>query len=177
MSKARVATIWLDGCSGCHMSFLDMDEKLIELADSIDVVYGPYVDIKEFPDNVDLTLVEGAIATEEDVKKIRNIRSNSKMVIAFGDCAVTGNVPAMRNQFPAQAVLERGYTENVDVNKGIPDQVIPKLIEKVRPLHSLVDVDLYIPGCPPPAEAIYYALTEILAGRTPDINELTRFGK
>ena len=177
MSKARVATIWLEGCSGCHMSFLDLDERLIDIADSIEIVYSPVVDVKEFPDNVDLTLVEGAIATVEDVKKIRKIREKSKMVIAFGDCAVTGNVPAMRNQFDVQDVLSRGYLENTDETAQIPDQVIPKLIQYVRPIQNLVDVDLYIPGCPPPADAIFYVLTEILEGRTPDVNELTRFGK
>ena len=177
MSKARVATIWLEGCSGCHMSFLDLDERLIDIADSIEIVYSPVVDVKEFPDNVVLTLVEGAIATVKKVKKIRKIREKSKMVIAFGDCAVTGNVPAMRNQFDVQDVLSRGYLENTDETAQIPDQVIPKLIQYVRPIQNLVDVDLYIPGCPPPADAIFYVLTEILEGRTPDVNELTRFGK
>ncbi len=159
------------------MSFLDLDERLIDIADSIEIVYSPVVDVKEFPTDVDLTLVEGAIATDKDVQKIQKIRKNSKMVIAFGDCAVTGNVPAMRNHFDAQDVLSRGYLENTDETAQIPDQGIPKLIQKVRPIQNLVDVDLYIPGCPPPADAIFYVLNEILEGRTPDVNELTRFGQ
>jgi NAD-reducing hydrogenase small subunit len=159
------------------MSFLDLDERLIDIADSIEIVYSPVVDVKEFPDNVDLTLVEGAIATVKDVEKIRKVREKSNMVIAFGDCAVTGNVPAMRNQFDVQDVLKRGYLENTDDTAQIPDQVIPELIQKVRPIQNLVDVDLYIPGCPPPADAIFYVLTEILEGRTPDVNKLPRFGK
>ena len=93
MSKLKLATVWLDGCSGCHMSFLDMDERLLELADLVDVVYSPIVDTKEFPDNVDIALVEGAVASVDDEKKIKKIRAHSKMLIAIGDCAITGNVP------------------------------------------------------------------------------------
>lgn len=177
MSKARVATIWLDGCSGCHMSFLDMDERLIELAEKIELVYGPYVDIKEFPRDVDLTLVEGAVANEHDLEIIQQIREHSKMVVSLGDCAVTGNIPAMRNRFGVQAVFDRGYYENVTEGPRTPDESIPALLEKVKPVHHVIDVDLHIPGCPPSADTIYYALSEVLAGRMPDLSEKTRFGK
>lgn len=177
MSKARVATIWLDGCSGCHMSFLDMDERLVDLAGKIDLVYGPYVDIKEFPRDVDLTLVEGAVANEHDLKKIKTVRENSGMVVSFGDCAVTGNVPAMRNQFGVQAVFDRGYYENVTEGPRTPDESIPALLEKVKPVHHIIDVDLHIPGCPPSADTIYFALSEILEGRIPELSGKTRFGK
>jgi len=177
MSKARVATIWLDGCSGCHMSFLDMDERLIDLASKIDIVYGPYVDIKEFPSDVDLTLVEGAVANEHDLEKIRTVRKNSKIVVSFGDCAVTGNVPAMRNQFGVQAVFDRGYYENVTEGPRTPDDSIPALLEKVKPVHHIIDVDLHIPGCPPSADTIFFALSEILEGRIPELSGKTRFGK
>ena len=93
MSKLKLATVWLDGCSGCHMSFLDMDERLLELAEVVDLVYSPIVDTKEFPDEVDIALVEGAVASVDDEKKIKKIRAHSKMLVAMGDCAVTGNVP------------------------------------------------------------------------------------
>ena len=106
MSKLKLATVWLDGCSGCHMSFLDMDERLIELAELVDVVYSPIVDTKEFPDNVDIALVEGAVASVDDEKKIKKIRAHSKMLIAMGDCAVAGNVPSMRNPIGPEAILE-----------------------------------------------------------------------
>src|SRR5512147_1168485 len=107
MSKAKIATTWLDGCSGCHMSFLDMDERLIELADKMDLVFSPIADIKEFPEAVDVTLVEGAINTEEDLAKLRKVRSRTKILVSFGDCAVTANVPSMRNEFQLKDVLER----------------------------------------------------------------------
>lgn len=176
MTKARVATLWLDGCSGCHMSFLDLDERLLEIAPLIDLVFSPVVDAKEFPENVDLTLVEGALANEEDIEKILKVRANSKLVAALGDCAVTGNVPSMRNTYPVEEVLKRGYVDNATANPGPPTKEVPKLERKVIPLHELVKVDLFIPGCPPPANLIHYVLSEILAGRTPDMSTRCRFG-
>ena len=108
MTKARVASLWLDGCSGCHMSFLDLDERLVEIAGKIVLLYSPVVDPKVFPDNVDLTLVEGAVANEEDVEKIKMVRSKTKLLVALGDCAVTGNVPAMRNNFSSEGCSGSG---------------------------------------------------------------------
>jgi NAD-reducing hydrogenase small subunit len=169
--KVRVATVWLDGCSGCHMSFLDMDERLLELADKIDLVCSPLVDTKGFPENVDLALVEGSVSSEEDLEKIQIIRERSKLLVALGDCAVTGNVPAMRNPFGAQKILQHVYLQNA------PREIVPQLLPTVLPLHQVVKIDAFLPGCPPPADAIYYALTEILAGRVPDILSYTRFGK
>jgi NAD-reducing hydrogenase small subunit len=116
MEKARIATLWLDGCSGCHMSLLDMDERLLEIAGKIELVFSPVVDTKEFPDNVDLTLVEGAVASDEDLEKIKHVRSKTKLLVALGDCAVTGNVPAMRNNFVLEEVLRRSYIENATAN-------------------------------------------------------------
>ncbi len=108
VAKAKVATIWLDGCSGCHMSFLDIDERLLLLAERADLVYGCLVDAKEFPEGVDVTLVEGAVSSTEDLRKIREVRARSRVVVSLGDCAVTSNVPGMRNPFGPQAVLEQG---------------------------------------------------------------------
>jgi len=176
MAKARVATLWLDGCSGCHMSFLDMDERLVEIAPLIDLVYSPVVDAKEFPENVDLTLVEGALANEEDIEKILKVRANTKLLAALGDCAVTGNVPAMRNTFPLEEVLKRGYEDNATANPGAPSKEVPRLERKVIPLHELVKVDLFLPGCPPKADDIYYVVSEILAGRMPEMSTRCRFG-
>jgi NAD-reducing hydrogenase small subunit len=158
------------------MSFLDMDERLLEIAPLIDLVYSPVVDAKEFPENVDLALVEGALANEEDIEKILKVRTRSTVLAALGDCAVTGNVPAMRNSFVLEEVLKRGYEENATANPGTPTKEVPRLERKVIPLHELVKVDLYIPGCPPKADDIYYVLSEILAGRTPDMTTRCRFG-
>ena len=176
-SKVKFATVWLDGCSGCHMSFLDMDERLIALADRIDLVYSPLVDIKIFPPQVDVTLVEGSVSTVEDIAKIRHIRECTKVLVALGDCAITGNVPAMRNPFDLDEVCDRAYKQNVDLRAGTPTAHLPALLERVRPVHDVVDVDLFIPGCPPPADAIYQILTDVLEGRTPAVSELTHFGR
>jgi len=176
MSKLKMATVWLDGCSGCHMSFLDIDERLVALAAHVDLVYSPLVDIKAYPDQVDLALVEGAVSSEEDLAKIRKIRQHTKILVSLGDCAITGNVPAMRNPFPLPGVLARAYSENAATNQQVPAQVIPPLLERVRPVHEVVKVDLFVPGCPPSADTIHFALTELLAGRTPELGDKTRFG-
>jgi NAD-reducing hydrogenase small subunit len=158
------------------MSLLDMDERLIELAGQIEMVYSPLVDAQEFPDQVDLTLIEGACASAEDVHRLQQVRSKTKLLVSLGDCAVTGNVPAMRNCFTVAEVLQRGYVENATLNPGPPTQVVPQLAAKVVPIHEVVPVDLFLPGCPPPAGLIYFVLSEVLAGRVPDLGTKCRFG-
>lgn len=170
-NKVKLATVWLDGCSGCHMSFLDMDERLIELAGAVDLVYSPLVDTKAFPDEVDLTLVEGSVSSEEDLAKIVAIRTHTRVLVSLGDCAVTGNVPSLRNPIGTHVVLQHIYLQHA------PQEIVPQLLPKVLPVHQVVAVDAFLPGCPPPADAIYYALTELLAGRIPDMSTMTRFGK
>ncbi len=177
--KPKVATVWLDGCSGCHMSFLDMDERLIELARLIDVVHSPVVDPKDFPESVAITLVEGAVSSDHDVELAHVLRERSGLVVSLGDCAVTSNVPSMRNPYRAEVLLDRAYVENADERPGHPrngPRGVPPLQPKARPLHEVIDVDLFLPGCPPPADAIHHVVTEVLAGRTPDPTALTRFG-
>lgn len=174
--KLKLATVWLDGCSGCHMSFLDLDERLLELAEKVDIVYGPLVDAKEFPEGVDITLVEGAVSTEEDLQKIQFIRQRTRILVAFGDCAVTGNVPAMRNKFRLDEVMHRVYKENATQSDKIPAENIPPLLPRAQPVKEIVKVDIFLPGCPPPADAIYFVLTELLEGRIPDTSVVTRFG-
>lgn len=176
MAKPRVATIWLEGCSGCHMSFLDMDERLLELGEKVDLVWGPLADLKVYPDDVDVCLVEGAIASEEDLHRIHTVRDKTKVVIAFGDCAVTSNVPSMRNPFGRESVLKRGYIENAPTNAAVPTAVVPRLLDRVRPVQEFVKVDYHLPGCPPSADTIYETLIALLEGRQPDIPSLTRFG-
>jgi NAD-reducing hydrogenase small subunit len=175
--KVKVATIWLSGCSGCHMSFLDLDERLIDLARKIQVVYSPLVDIKEFPEEVDVTLIEGAVANEEQYEMLKKARDRTNILISLGDCAVTGNVTALRNSWRKsdEAVLERAYKESSDLNAMIPTAV-PKLLIKAKPLHEVVKVDFYVPGCPPSADLINYVLTELLAGRTPIMEGRSKYG-
>ncbi len=175
--KAKVATIWLSGCSGCHMSFLDLDERLIDLAKKIQVVYSPIVDVKEFPEKVDVTLIEGAVANEEQYEMLKKARDRTNILISLGDCAVSGNVTALRNSWRKsdEAVLERAYKDSSDLNAMIPTAV-PKLLIKAKPLHEVVKVDFYIPGCPPSADLINYVLTELLAGRAPVMEGRSKYG-
>jgi NAD-reducing hydrogenase small subunit len=158
------------------MSFLDMDERILALADQMELVYSPLVDHKEFPENVDVTIVEGAVSSEEDLEKIRKIRGRTRILVSLGDCAVTSNVPGMRNTFDVDKVLERAYVENAQNNPSIPAQVIPKLLPQSWPVHHMVKVDVLVPGCPPSADAIHYVVSELLAGRTPDAAKFPRFG-
>jgi NAD-reducing hydrogenase small subunit len=174
--KATMATVWLDGCSGCHMSFLDLDERLLELADRAELVYSPLVDAKEFPERVDLVLVEGAVATDEDLEKIRMIRGRTRLLVSLGDCAVTGNVASLRNPFGSDAVFQRAYEEHITGDSVRPNRELPVLLERVTPVHENVSVDLVIPGCPPSADLIWHALTELIEGRIPDVTDETRFG-
>jgi NAD-reducing hydrogenase small subunit len=174
--KVTVATTWLDGCSGCHMSLLDMDERLVDLAEQIDIVYSPLVDAKELPEQVDVGILEGSVSNEEDVHKAREFRARCKLLLSLGDCAVNGNVPAMRNPFKLDDVIERAYRENVDLNPQIPTEGVPALLQKVQPIHGFVKVDIFVPGCPPHADTIHYVLSELIAGRTPDPSKVTRFG-
>ena len=174
--KKRLATVWLDGCSGCHMSFLDLDERLLALAESAELVYSPLVDAKVFPEDVDVTLVEGAVSSEEDLHKIQTVRKRTKVLVSLGDCAVTANVPSMRNPFPVKAVYDRAYRENATLDPGVPNEVIPRLLPQARPVHEFVNVDVFVPGCPPSADTIFYCVSELLAGRRPELSPKTRFG-
>jgi len=158
------------------MSFLDMDERLLEVAAQADLVYSPLVDAKEFPPDVEVTLVEGAVSSEEDLHKIRLVRERTKILVSLGDCAVTANVPGMRNPFGTKAVYDRAYRENVTFDPGIPNQVVPALLPTSRPIHEFVKVDVFVPGCPPSADTIYYVVSELLAGRSPEVELKTRFG-
>lgn len=175
-SKITVATTWLDGCSGCHMSFLDMDERLIELVQQVDIVYSPLVDTKTLPDHVDVGILEGSISSEDDLEKARDFRKHCKILVSLGDCAVNGNVPAMRNHFKLADVVDRAYRDTVTVQPQTPTQGVPTLLSVVKPIHGVVGVDVFVPGCPPSADAIWYVLSELIAGRVPDPSAVTRFG-
>lgn len=177
MAKARIATAWLGGCSGCHMSVLDLDERLVELAPAIEIVYGPLVDAKEYPEDVDVALIEGAVAADEHQHLLKQIRERTKIVVALGDCAVTSNVPGMRNLVGKEPALKRAYFELAAAQPQIPGEVITPLVKTVHPLHKEVKVDVFVPGCPPSADRIYHVLAELLAGRIPKLEgELATFG-
>jgi NAD-reducing hydrogenase small subunit len=152
------------------MSLLDLDEWLFELAEFADVVFTPIADMKEYPENVDAVLVEGAVANEDHLEFIQKVRARTKWIISFGDCAVTGNVTSLRNPFgSALEVLQRSYVELADVNPRVPDEtgIVPRLLDRVQPVHAVVQVDFFMPGCPPPAERIRKTLEALRVGQVP----------
>ncbi len=153
MSKLKLATVWLDGCSGCHMSLLDLDEGILTVAQQADLVYSP--------------LVEGAVSSQEDLSKLQTIRARTRLLVSLGDCAVTANVPAMRNTIPVQKLLQFIYVAGADVHPAVPTQGVPALLPQARPLHDYVKVDYYLPGCPPRPDAILALLSALLEGRAP----------
>ncbi|MEF3254745.1 MAG: NADP oxidoreductase [Deferribacterales bacterium] len=177
MVKKRFATVWLDGCSGCHMSFLDMDEKILEILEYFDIVYSPIVDFKEFPEEVFITLVEGAVSSVDDLDKIKKIRKKSSYLVSIGDCAITRNVTSMRNSFKLADVLDCGYLKNTDIHTELDKENVPKLLEKVFPVHEVVNVDYFLPGCPPPADAFYQFIKSIIENKPFESTQYTRFGK
>lgn len=163
--KIRVATVSLAGCFGCHMSLLDIDERILDLVDLVDFDRTPLTDIKILGD-CDLGLVEGGVANAENVEVLREFRARCKVLVAVGACAVNGGIPAMRNQFELSECLEESYVGGVGVhNPGVPnDPEIPLLLNKVHPIHEVVRIDYFLPGCPPSADAIWTFLTELIAG-------------
>ncbi len=177
MKRLRLATLWLDGCSGCHMSLLDMDERLLVLTALVEMVYSPLIDIKEFPQAVDVVCIEGAVSTSEDETRLRQARQRSRVLIALGDCAVSGNIPAMRNVRGTAAMLQAVYVESRPLNPQAPGTDLPTLRDQALPLHHFVTVDQFIPGCPPAADTLFAILNGLLtgspAGSRPDD---TRFG-
>jgi NAD-reducing hydrogenase small subunit len=158
------------------MSFLDMDERLVELANRIEIVYSPLVDTKRLPESVDVGIVEGSVSTVEDLEKAKKFRKHCKLLVSLGDCAVAGNVPAMRNLFNIDAVFDRAYAETVQHQPQRPSEGVPELLKTVQPLHAVVKVDVFIQGCPPSANTIWQVLSDLIEGKQPVPSTLTRFG-
>ena len=164
--KLRVATVSLAGCFGCHMSFLDMDERLIDLLDLVELDRSPLNDIKSLGP-CDIGIIEGAIANEENVEVLREFRRQCQTLVATGACAVNGGIPAMRNHYTLTDCLQESYLDGAGLhNKVIPDDPeLPLLLNKVRPVHEVVKVDYSLPGCPPSGDVFWTFLNELAAGK------------
>lgn len=169
--KVRVATTSLAGCFGCHMSFLDIDERLLQLIDLIEFDRSPLTDIKQCGP-CDIGIIEGGVCNAENVHVLREFRANCKTLIAIGACAINGGLPAQRNSFQLKDVLNEVYLQRRELANGqIPnDPELPLLLDKVYPLHEVVHIDVFIPGCPPSGDTIWRVLTELLAGRQPTLD-------
>ena len=169
MAKARIATAHLTGCFGCHMSILDIDERLLTLIELADFGKSPLDDIKEFTTDCYVGLVEGGCSTDENVHVLRSFREHCTILVSMGECALTGGVPSMRNLVPLSECLEEAYLKGPSVSGGtLPnDPDIPILLDRVYPSHEVVEIDYFLPGCPPAADAIWSFLSTILSGGTP----------
>lgn len=174
MAKPKVSSDWMAGCSGCHMSFLDIDERIATVLDLVDLRSTPITDLKH-PDKtgVDVGILEGGINNTSNEEVALRMRERSKILVALGDCAVFGGVPAMRNFFTIEESLRRAYieTESTDSSGKIPDDPELCVPTRVRALHEVVPVDVFVPGCPPDADAIFFALSELAQGRIPVIKD------
>ncbi|WP_367155541.1 NADP oxidoreductase [Methylomonas sp. HYX-M1] len=170
MAKIKVATVSLAGCFGCHMSFLDIDERLIALLEVAEFDRSPLTDI-EHCGPCDVGLIEGGVCNAENVHVLREFRRNCKTLVAVGACAINGGLPAMRNQFALEECLLEAYRDGIGVeNPHIPnDPELPLLLDKVHPIHEIVKVDYFLPGCPPSADVFWTFLSALLAGREPSL--------
>jgi NAD-reducing hydrogenase small subunit len=167
MTKPIIATASLAGCFGCHMSVLDIDAKILQLIELVEFNKSPIDDIKTFTKPCDVGLIEGGCCNSENVEVLRSFRKNCKALVAVGECAIMGGLPAMRNGIPIQECLEEAYLRCPTVDdKIIPnDEELPIMLDKVYPLHEIVKIDYFLPGCPPSADLIWEALTALVGGK------------
>ncbi len=169
MAKPRVATTSLAGCFGCHMSLLDIDERILTLIEKVDFDRSPIDDLKHISQRCAIGLVEGGCCNEENVHVLHEFRKNCDILVAVGDCATMGGIPAMRNNIPLQECIDEAYRDGVTVYN--PDQLtpddpeIPLLLNRVYPCHEVVKMDYFLPGCPPSGDALWAALTALLSGK------------
>ena len=173
MSKPVIATASLAGCFGCHMSILDIDEKILDLVELVEFNKSPVDDIKEFTKMCDIGIIEGGCCNSENVHVLKDFRKNCKILISLGECAMMGGLPALRNGIPIKECLEEAYLNGPTIEKGntiIPnDDELPMILDKVYPCHEIVKIDYFLPGCPPCAELIWDALVSLLQGKPMDL--------
>jgi len=169
--KLKVATVSLAGCFGCHMSLLDIDERLLELLEHVEFDRSPLTDIKTIG-RCDIGLIEGGLCNAENVQVLREFRTHCKTLVAVGACAINGGLPAQRNQLDVGKMMCDVYCSQNGTVAGsqVPnDPELPLPLNHVHPIHEVVHVDYFLPGCPPSADAIWSFLNDLLAGRTPHL--------
>jgi NAD-reducing hydrogenase small subunit len=178
MSKVKIATVWLEACAGCHMSFLDIDERIVELLQKVDIVYSPIVDGKKIP-KATVGVIDGALGNEEEAHLAKEMRKQCDIIVAWGDCAVFGGINCMRNFSDRECALKEAYVDSpstVNPDGVIPREDIPQLLPQAIPVDYEVDVDVYVPGCPPDADTILWVFQELLEGRIPKVpSEMMRY--
>ncbi len=169
MAKPKVATTSLAGCFGCHMSLLDIDDRILKLVELVDFDKSPIDDIKEFTGRCAIGLIEGGCCNEENVKVLQDFRRHCDILILVGDCAINGGIPALRNNIPLQECFDEAYVNGPTVynpSGQVPnDPDIPLLLNRVYPCQEVVKVDYYLPGCPPPADTLWEALVALLSDK------------
>lgn len=170
MSKPIVATTSLAGCFGCHMSLLDIDDRILELIDLVDFNKSPVDDIKEFTQMCDIGLIEGGCCNSENVHVLKDFRKNCKILVSLGECAIMGGLPALRNNIPIKECLDEAYLNGPSTKNANPERILPNneelpiILDKVYPCHEVVKIDYYLPGCPPRADLIWNALVALVTG-------------
>jgi NAD-reducing hydrogenase small subunit len=171
VKKLKVATTSLGGCFGCHMSLLDIDERIVDLVDIIELDRTPLTDIKQCSETVDIGLIEGGVCNSENVHVLREFRKSCKTLVAVGACAINGGVPALRNFVPLEECLAESYLtgQGLESPQVPSDPELPLLLDKVHPIHELVKVDYFLPGCPPSGNAFWKFLTDLAAGKVPSL--------
>jgi NAD-reducing hydrogenase small subunit len=153
------------------MSFLDMDERLVDLFSRVEITATPISDIKVIPE-VTVGVIEGGLGNEEELHIAKDLREKCKILIAWGDCAVFGGINCMRNFIKPEDMLREAYTDTastVNPTGVLPHVDIPALLPEAIPVDRAVKVDVYVPGCPPDADTIAYVFNEILEGRIPKV--------
>jgi len=173
MSKPRVATVSLAGCFGCHMSILDIDDRILQLIDLVDFDRSPIDDVKHIAQPCAVGLIEGGCCNEENVHNLIEFRKNCDILISVGECAICGGIPAMRNGIPLKECLDEAYLNGPTVynpSGKLPDDAdIPLLLNKVYPCHEVVKIDYFLQGCPPPADAIWHTLVALLTNKPAEL--------
>ena len=164
--KPRVATTSLAGCFGCHMSFLDIDERILQVIELVDFDKSPIDDYKEFTDHCAIGLIEGGCCNEENVEVLRDFRKHCDILVSIGDCATMGGIPALRNNIPLEECFREAYLNGPSVynpsGKLPDDEEVPLILDKVYPAHEVVKIDYHLPGCPPSADTLFAALVALL---------------